>query len=63
MTFLGILLAISGILQGWSRSNRNQGVKYAADEAPIRQVRQEEATEAEREAIRRDQARRKVRFR
>lgn len=62
-TIFAILIAISGIVQGWKRSNRSQAVKYAPAEAAQRQIRQDdEATEAEREATRRDAQKERVRF-
>lgn len=50
MTFLGILLAISAVLQGWKASNRRHGIKYAPAEAAQRQIRQDDEEQAKRES-------------
>lgn len=67
LTFTTIVLGIIGVAQGWGASNRRRENRQAPVEAAKRAIRQDdeagEASEAEREAIRRDEVKNRVRFR
>lgn len=69
MTLWALLCGLPFIIGGWQRTTRKQNARYAATEAPQAYIRQEKAqavtefpSEAEREALRRDDARSRVRF-